>query len=235
MTALPSVLLVPPAGGSALLRRQWARDLAGRARVEMPPLPKGPGATLIDVARALARAAPTTGRWILAGHSLGALVAFEAVRVLEAGGGSPPPDRLLVLGSSPPSATIGRSFAPVVDLDDDDFLAALVAMGAVDAALPANPMRKLFLPGLRADLRLLVGYTPSPGAAVSVPLEAWHGTEDRLAPPARGGGWSARTSATFALRVLDGGHFFPIERSAAVTASLRLPLRSTSVPAAAAV
>jgi surfactin synthase thioesterase subunit len=229
VTDLPTVLLVPPAGGSALLRRRWAGDLAGRARVETPHLPRIPGGTLLDTARALAAAAPREGRWTLAGHSLGALVAFEAVRALEAAG-DPPPERLLVLGSSPPSAATGRTFAPVVDLGDDDFLAALAELGAVDAALPANPMRRLFLPGLRADLRLLVGYAPALAAAVSAPLTAWHGTRDRLAPPAHGGGWSARTSAAFGLRVVEGSHFFPVEQSTAVTGSLGLPLRAAPPP-----
>ncbi|MBF4463180.1 MULTISPECIES: thioesterase II family protein [unclassified Rathayibacter] len=229
MTGLPVVLLAPPAGGSALFRRRWSVDLEGRAFVRMPPRPRGPGATLLTAAQALAFAAPRGGRWMLAGHSLGALVAFEAVRLLEAAG-DPLPDRLLVMGSRPPCSETGRSFAPVVDLEDDAFLSALVAMGAVDASLPENPLRRLFLPGLRADLRLLVGHRPVHGAAVSVPLEAWHGTSDRLAPPAAGAGWSACTSDSFALRVVEGGHFFPIEQSAAVTAALGRPGWTATAP-----
>ncbi|MWV75831.1 thioesterase [Rathayibacter rathayi] len=224
----PRVVLVPPAGGSALLRRLWSDALVGRAQVTMPRTPKSAGGTLFDVARALADRTPREGRWILTGHSLGGLIAFETVRALEATR-APLPERLIVMGSQPPTARSGRMFASVVDLDDDRLIDALVGMGAVDAALRQHPMRKLFTPGIRADLRLLVSYTAT-DEPVGVDLHTWHGTEDLLAPPSLAVGWEAFTAGRFLARSFEGGHFFPTERVDEATEALDLAPTATIGP-----
>lgn len=213
------VVLVPPAGGSAPLRRSWADALEGRAHVAMPRPHKGPDDSLRDVAHRLAGSTPSSGRWVIAGHSLGGLIAFETVRALEESGGCLP-ERLIVMGSKPPTARSGRMFDPVVELPDDELLDALVVMGAVDASLREHPMRKLFVPGLRADLRLLVSYEAPRDSRVSVDLDAWHGSSDRLAPPSYAAAWAAFTTGNFASRVFEGGHFFPTERVAEAASAL---------------
>ncbi|KGJ81743.1 hypothetical protein GY21_01255 [Cryobacterium roopkundense] len=218
----PQVVLIPPAGGSAVLGRAWTEGLADRAHVDLLRLPRLHDGSLMASARLLAAATPRSGRWVLAGHSLGGLIAFEIVRALQLAGGHLP-ERLIVMGSQAPDMLSGRAFAALVDLRDDAMLDALVEMGAVDTALREHPMRKLFVPGLRRDLRLLVSYTPDPvNDSVGVPLHAWHGEHDRLAPPARAAAWARHTSVQFHTRTFAGGHFFPVEQLADVLRALPL-------------
>jgi surfactin synthase thioesterase subunit len=228
---LPTVVLLPPAGGSAVLGRAWSAALDGRARVEPLRVPRASGGGVGESARVVAGRTPSTGRWVLAGHSLGGLLAFEVVRVLEADG-LHLPEHVVVMGSRPPHQATGPLVAGLVDLPDDEMLAGLARTGAVEASLPEHPMRRLFVPGLRADLRLLVD-TPaaSTDATVGVPVHAWHGTDDRLAPPAAAGGWATHAAGPFRSRTFRGGHFFPVEQAAEVVAAL--PLRAAPVGAQA--
>lgn len=219
------LVCLPPAGGSAASFRRWTRHAP--ADVLVRPLVRDAdarrtGRSLVEEAGALARGlAATAGGsgYLLVGHSLGGLLAYETVRALVERSW-PLPAAVVVLGTRPPHLSSADYFAPVVALDDDGMLGALSLMGVVNPQLRDSPLRSLFLPGLRSDLRLIAGYRPRDLPALPVDLHAWHATEDALAPPDVGSGWARYTTRGFVGHTVAGDHFFPVDDGGGVFEAL---------------
>ncbi|WP_238009394.1 alpha/beta fold hydrolase [Dactylosporangium sp. AC04546] len=220
----------PHAGGSGRQFLRWRDTLPGGVTVEPMDVPgrgrfaRRPAApTLREAARALLPdvTGAGAGRYALLGHSMGALLAYEIAR-LAADGGEPGPQFLVVAGCRPPHDLSTAWHAELSALPDDDLLAVLAAGGQIPDGLRTSPMRSLFVPGLRADLRLVAGYRPPPRPGpLAVPLLAWCGDADPVAPAAAAEGWRGYTAAGFTLTRLAGGHFFLHENPADATAALR--------------
>lgn len=240
--SMPLVVCLPPAGGSAATFRPWLRGAGpARAALELQALnmrliqgqlgenqlarqdPRQRNVTLLDLAAAIADQLPADRPFVLAGHSLGGLLAYEAAVELQRRGG-PLPAFVLVMGSRPPHNSSAAVFAPLIDLPDELFLDALEEVGAVNTALRISPMRPLFLPALRADLRIITTYRPDTAARMQdplrVPVVAWCGTRDPLAPPSLLSGWEEYTAFPRQAEVFDGGHFFPFEEARACLPAL---------------
>lgn len=183
----------------------------------------GQSVTLADLAAAIADHVPADRPFVLAGHSLGGLLGYEAAVELERRGG-PLPAFVLVMGSRPPHSSSAEVFAPLIDLPDEDFLDALERVGAINSALRTSPMRPLFLPALRSDLRIITTYRPDAAARrrapLPVPVVAWSGTHDPLAPPSLLSGWGDYTAFPRPVDAFDGGHFFPFEEAPACLPAL---------------
>lgn len=222
-----TLVCFPPAGGSAAMFRRWAPalkphlavravELPGRGRGDVPD----PAASLVDAAESFAALVTDREPYALVGHSLGGLLAYEIAKGICRTPGAPRPRFVLVTGTRPPHRCTGAIFAPLLGLDDDPLLDALADLGAVNPVLRTTPIRKLFMPALRADLALVAGYRPDPTGPLPVDLLAWHGTADALAPPELGGEWERHAGAGFELTVFVGGHFFVLDRLAEVTAAL---------------
>lgn len=217
----PVIFCLPPAGGSVATFRPWLR-MADEGTV-LEPLNvrliqaelgrNGGQVTLVALAAAIADLLPPDRPFILAGHSLGGLLAYEAAFELFRRGARLP-ESVLVMGSRPPHDSSAEVFAPMIDLDDEDFLDAMEAVGAVNPELRNSPMRPLFLPALRRDLRVITTYRPDVAdrrrAQLPVPLVGWCGIADSLAPPDVVRGWQDYTLFP-GLEVFQGGHFFPFD------------------------
>jgi medium-chain acyl-[acyl-carrier-protein] hydrolase len=212
------LVCLPPAGGSAATFKPWVTGLGREFAVEALDV-RGRGLSLVDLAAELAHSIASPGRYAVVGHSLGGLLAFEIGKQIAALG-LPAPEFVVVAGSRPPHRSSSRVFAPLLSLDDDGLIEALASMGAVNPLLRRSPLRGLFMPALRADLELIVGYA---GSAASLPLRlvAWHGVDDPLASPALGLEWSRYADAGFTHAAVDGGHFFLYERVSVVRGLFR--------------
>lgn len=236
--AKPVVLCLPPAGGSMATFRPWLRapdGAGGDARLEavnlrllihglrQDPQSAGQPVSLQEVAEALADQLPEDRPFALAGHSLGGLLAYEAALALHRRGARLPAF-VLAMGSRPPHRSSADVFAPLIALPDEPFLDALEDVGAVNVALRSSPMRPLFLPALREDLRIITTYRPDSRERqrepLPVPVIAWSGSRDMLAPPDLLEGWERYTLSPRAVQVFDGGHFFPFEEAGACLPAL---------------
>ncbi|MBY8845932.1 thioesterase II family protein [Streptomyces sp. SP2-10] len=141
----------------------------------------------------------------LFGHSMGALVAFETARVLQARGRAPV--ALFVSGRGGPSLPITMPWSGVPS--DDDLLGELRRLAGTDDSLLADPMLlELALPTLRADYAMLSAYSYRPGPRLRCPVVALTGDADPRVPPAEVPVWQQETEGEFTTHVLAGGHFY---------------------------
>ncbi|OHV48769.1 thioesterase [Pseudofrankia sp. BMG5.36] len=141
----------------------------------------------------------------LYGHSMGALVAFELARALDAEG--VPPLHLFVSGRRAPQRPART--APVHHLPDEAFAAALATMGGTAPPLGRSPALLRYSLGLiRADLELSEEYAYQPGARLGCPITAFHGTEDPIVTAAEVAAWGDLTAADFGMHAFSGDHFF---------------------------
>lgn len=209
----PLLHALPSGGGSTALFAGWARalhphaetvplELAGRGRriAEHPPQ------TLTAHTDALlaARTPPPGRRWVLFGHSFGALLAADwAARAHAAGRG---PDLLVVSGAAPPWL---HSTAAALDLPEDELWPALERLGGIPDQLRANPVaRRLLGRALTADIRAAARHRPAAPAPASCPVLAVRGTGDPLVTEALGRRWADASDGRFDYRELPGGHFY---------------------------
>jgi medium-chain acyl-[acyl-carrier-protein] hydrolase len=149
------------------------------------------------------------------GHSMGAFLAFEVCRRLRREG-APQPAHLIV--SARPAPQLSSRHPQVSGLSDEAFTAAVLHryQGIPPAILADRELMALFLPTIRADIRLVETYAYAPEEPLHIPLTALGGAEDPDASPEEIAAWSAMTRGRFAMHVLPGFHFFINTERAAV-------------------
>lgn len=210
------LVICPFAGGSASAFRGW-RTLADPCMdvsiATYPGRDHRSGERCIDAIAGLAAELsaelirrPEGRPLILAGHSMGAQVAFEACLHLESAGR--PPALLVLSGCHAPHHQGRRRLS---HLDDRAFIDALIAIGGCDPILRDEPaLLDLFLPMLRSDFSATEVYhraSPTPCLATGTLLVC--GRDDAEAAPEDVAAWSAWLAAPQAPAMLDGDHFYP--------------------------
>jgi medium-chain acyl-[acyl-carrier-protein] hydrolase len=140
------------------------------------------------------------------GHSMGALVAFEAARLLRKMS-LPQPLHLFVSGSSAPHLKSERKLWH--NLPDAQLIEELRHLnGTPPEVLDNQELVSLFLPIIRADFAVCDNYVYASGEPLHCLLSAFAGADDRNAGPERCAAWRQHTTSDFSLRVLAGDHFF---------------------------
>lgn len=216
-TARARVLCFPYAGGGSVEYRQWA-PLARAAGVEIVPvvlpgresrLAEPPFRVMAPLIEAMVGGLrPHLDRpFAVFGHSMGALVAFAAVRALRRLG-LPLPTHLFLSQRRAPH--LPDRLPPIHGLPEPAFLAALQERyQALPAELLARPdVLAVFLPALRADFCLLETWVCPEEPPLPVPITALAGASDATLAPGDVEGWERHTVGPFALRRFPGGHFY---------------------------
>jgi surfactin synthase thioesterase subunit len=209
--AVASLYCFPHAGGSPGEYVRWSDGLPGvqvwgvhlpgrTTRLGDPPFTRME--PLVD---ALLGAVSFAGPFVFFGHSLGALVAFEAAKELGRRGRAQP-DALIV--SSCPAPPLPPVRVPLHLLPDDDLLDEVERRGDEPLdRLRADPgLRAHALAALRADFTLLENYRPTPDVGLHCPITVLAGTREPWA--AQAAGWAGHTRGPTRTRLLPGGHFY---------------------------
>jgi surfactin synthase thioesterase subunit len=210
------LVCLPFAGGGVATYRTWVTSLPGDVEVvavQLPgrspsrrePAPDSIDALVMSVLPALAGLDELP--FAIFGHSMGALLAFELTVALE-GAGAATPEHLFVSGRRSPDAPLPSR--PIHGLADDDFLDAIDGRyGGVPAAVRQEPdLLTLLLPALRADIRALETYVPSPGRQVRCPVHVFGGAADTNPRPDELQAWQGVAASPVSVRVFDGDHFY---------------------------
>jgi surfactin synthase thioesterase subunit len=209
-----TLFCLPHAGGTAGRFAAWSSRLPGWARVVPVELP-GHGRRLreprltqwqplvADITAAVSEQA--AGAYAVFGHSLGALVGYEVCRAMEDRGR--PPALLATAARNGPSAR--ASHAPIHNLPDAQFLNSIERLGGTPASvLDHLDLLRVFLPVLRADMRLAEVYRRPPRPPLSCPIATFGGRQDKMTDEAGLLAWEQETIGGFEFTYVDGGHFF---------------------------
>lgn len=196
------LVCLPHAGGAATAFRGWADTLPswielvcvqypGRHdRLGEPFTTDVP--TLVDEIVADLPAKPMMA---LFGHSMGATIAFEVARRM-------PPVHLFL--SAP-----GTDREPLDFSTDHQLVAEVKRLGGAGAMLLEHPeIRRLALPAIRNDLKILAAHKIADGPPLDCPITVLLGDGDHTCSAEEAKRWAQRTSGEFGLRVYPGGHHY---------------------------
>jgi medium-chain acyl-[acyl-carrier-protein] hydrolase len=220
------VYCFPHAGGNprSFLAWQQALGAAGRIVAVCPPGRahrfREPTAASVDeladgAAEAIAR---TEGPFLLFGHSLGSVVAFEVARRLR---GVPGLRHLVASGCSAPALLPTRRVIETARLEGREFTEAVGFFGGLPPEVVADEaLAELLLPHLRADFRMVARYAYRADAPLTVPVTLVNGVDDPHVTDASLKPWARECADTPERRWVDGGHFYFEDDPGAVTGLL---------------
>ncbi|MCT2581936.1 thioesterase II family protein [Actinophytocola gossypii] len=228
---------LPYAGAGASAYREWPAAFGPEIEVTALRLPgrenrirERPEVDPVAVASVIASVVGAGRPYALFGHSMGGRLGFEVIRELRRAG-RPLPVRLYPSGIIPPDQRSRSVLDGVSRVPDDELVERLTAGGGMPEVLLAEPdLLDLFLPVLRADLTWLDDYEYVPGDPIPVPVVAFAGESDPVAPLSKMDGWTAHTSAGFTLHTLPGGHFFLHEQVDRIAGVIMADLLGTRTP-----
>jgi pyochelin biosynthesis protein PchC len=215
----------PHAGGSARFFRSWAAALPPVVALLAVQYPgredriRESCVTRLDELAAQVTDALGTVRdrpLVLFGHSLGAAVAYEVARRLDATG--PGPAALVVSGRPAP----GREHPASLHRQGEEALWQDVRRlaGTSSLVLDDPRLRGVLLPALRGDYQLSETYRPAPGPPLRCPVIACLGDRDPEVSVAEARDWGEVTTGGFSLQVFAGDHFYLVPRAAEVIAAV---------------
>ncbi|MBK4217867.1 thioesterase [Paracoccus caeni] len=229
------LICCPPAGSGASFYRRWA-DLIpasiellivqypGREDRAGDPFSRDLGALADDIASA---ASPLSDLPLAVfGHSMGAAIAHEVTRRLEAAGRSV--EHLLVSGRPPPHRQRGKT---IHQRDDQGVLDEIARLGGTpDAVLSHAELRDLLVPRIRADFQLIETYSADPAPRLRCPVSAFIGQDDTEVSEDEARCWADVTTGAFRLNSYPGGHFYLMDQPGAFIRDLTARLAAAAWP-----
>jgi len=209
---MKSIFLFPYGGGSAASYRSYVnafpRDVGRVVPVEIPGRGKRSHeeyAKSIQQCAALALEEIDTESetYILHGHCMGALLAFEAIKLIEASGRQLP--IFMVASGRNAPRHINDWLRRVPEMDDRSLFNELQEFGGIPRGL-SFAMAQHFLTVLRNDQAMIRDYDPGE-TRISVPILALASREDKMTNAAALADWEDYTSRFLSIEWLDGQHY----------------------------
>ncbi|PBB30514.1 type I polyketide synthase [Mesorhizobium sp. WSM3868] len=157
--------------------------------------------------------------FIFFGHSVGALVAYEAARSLEKAG-RPSPFHVVV--SAHPSADLPADEPPMYRYADDKLTDVVRSLGLVPKEALANEelLRKFILPPMRADFELAETYARNLPTPIKAAITASGGAQDETVNANDLDKWRRLTTSRFARIMFEGDHFYTHSMTEEVVSSV---------------
>jgi surfactin synthase thioesterase subunit len=209
------LLVFPHAGSGASAYRDFSKVLSKKFRVIIFQYPgrqdraaEAPLESLAEIAAGafdeFSKSDDHRGVPIVTfGHSMGALVAFEFVRIAEANG-----IEVRHLNVSAAVAPWNAAAKPPHPKDDEEILNHLAALEGTDSDVIANrDLMRLALPVIKADYNAFDAYACADDVKVASPIHALGGEQDPFITLGDLYGWGKHTDA-LKVTMFDGGHFF---------------------------
>lgn len=216
ITNRPTVVALPYAGGSKHAYRKLesvAKPLYNWQTLELPgrghrqaETTLGAVSSMVDDLLRQARQYVETGPYLLYGHSMGALLAFELTRRLRAEN-LPLPTGLLLTGRSAPTVTIARH-RRMAHYSSEQFWHELAILGGVPPeVLQCREMQAYYEPTIRADIRALEEYHYRSDDPLPLPIVVRAGDREGIAFDELHQ-WQRQTCYDLDFGYMPGNHFF---------------------------
>ncbi|THA25976.1 thioesterase [Streptomyces sp. RKND-216] len=208
------LICLPYAGGGTVGFRAWARKLPSDVELRVLCYPGrefrygeqivgGWQGLIADCADAVAAEVRTP--YLLYGHSMGALAAYDVALRLEGGAGAAP-ESLLLSGHVAPQHVTGVRAAALAAASDAELAAWLrLSGGAAPDVLDDPELCAMAVEMLRMDLTAYVTYRHDPRRRLRAGLHVMTG-RDEVTPQHQD--WDQVTDGTATFETLPGGHFF---------------------------
>jgi surfactin synthase thioesterase subunit len=215
---MKSIFLLPYGGATASSFRSYVdrfpRNVGRVVPVEIPGHGKRSHEEYAKsiqqcAALALQQIDTTSEEYILHGHCMGALLAFEAIKLIEAGGGRLP--RFMVASGRNAPGHVNDWLRRVVGLDDRSFFKELQQIGGVPRGL-SFAMAQQFLTVVRNDQATARDYNPG-DTRISVPILVLAGRDDPMTNAAALAEWKDHTSKCMSIQWLEGQHHFILDQA----------------------
>lgn len=187
----------------------------GRRLVESPPCK-----TSQEAAKYIADTLePVLDRpYALFGHCLGAVLAYEATRILKERGVLQPV-HLFASGARGPHC--GIPIGDVMNMNDEQFIEHFNKVYGASMDILRNPqLGPLVLPVVKADAYMTQEYRYSPGAPVDYDVTAIAGKDDVDVDLGQMEAWNQHTTGKVTTRFYPGNHFFFLERGPQMLADI---------------
>jgi len=210
----------PHAGGGSSTPRGMPPHIPVRLPGRESRLAEAPFERMAPLVAALADAIQPylTQPFAFFGHSMGAAVAFELVRLLRQR--SQPLPRVLI-ASAVRAPQYRRNHVPPPAPTDDQLLDELRRLQGIPAEMLDDPaLLRTILPALKADAALYRNYIYIDDAPLPCAIRAYGGFADPNVRPEHLEAWAQQTTASFRVRIFPGGHFYLNTHAAELRAAL---------------
>jgi surfactin synthase thioesterase subunit len=139
------------------------------------------------------------------GHSMGAVLAYELTRKLQADGERSP---MMLFASGRRAPSCGRR-SSVHLLDDERLLTELRRVGGTDERILGElDLRAEVLTVTRNDYRAVETYVHLPAPPMDCPITVLVGDSDPQVSVDEAAAWAEHSEGPFGMHVLPGGHFY---------------------------
>ncbi|UII27311.1 alpha/beta fold hydrolase [Fulvivirga maritima] len=206
------VICIHDAGGSASLFHGWENQLVNELELIIVELP-GRGKQLsqkpfndiqIAVNKIMLDLQGYLNKpYILFGHSMGGLIAFELMRLLRQKKLNLP--QQLFVSSTPQLAVYEKAYLNPKQ-DTDQLMSSFPHLKPEN--IPDPELRKVLISLLRNDLSLIDSFSYQFEPPFDLPITAIHGVQDNNITPAQMQNWKNETTQTFKLIQRKGGHHY---------------------------
>ncbi len=144
--------------------------------------------------------------YMLFGHSMGSLLAYELARLLR-NNGYREPAHLFVSGGRAPHFVSESSYTYT---SEEDFKNRILSYDpASNVIFEQQELYDLFIPILKADLNMLGSYVhKNKDSVLRCPITALAAIDDSSVPLHEAEAWKLYTDNVFSLKEFEGGHFF---------------------------
>jgi len=206
---------LPFAGGGASVYRSWSNHLGPKLEVcpiQLPGRENRISTPAINDSRRLAEMIANqlslylSKPYLIYGHSMGGLLAYEVLKHLQDQGHALPVTAFIGAHRAPHLPPRRQSF---LDLGDRDFIDKISSFGGFDQeVLASQELVDFVLPTLRADFSVCDGYQYAGTTPLECPFVVFSGKTDPEVPPTDMDAWSQHTTYPLQHISLDAGHFF---------------------------
>lgn len=208
-----TIICLPYAGGTSAIFSKWhnyfpkeveihALDYPGHGKKFHEPLK----AEIKEIVRAILPELPDNlSNTYLYGHSLGAIIAFEMVRLLHEKHKTLP-KHLIVSGANSPTSPNDEE--NIGHLPDNEFLSEMQNRykGFTQEILEQNELLQILIPIVRADVIASETYIFKKSPKIPCPITAIAGTEDKEIKLKKLVAWENLTSKQFNHLLIPGDH-----------------------------